>query len=86
MYRDLFNEIQEIAHEINALKNLYGITKIGFALDTSVSKKYNVTSQDDTNTEAFIIFRIQAYIATLMSEMVNGPKNFIVQYDESSAW
>ncbi len=81
------NWLQEIAHEINALKNLYNITKIGFALDTSVSDRHNVPAKDDSSlTEAQIIYRTQAVIVALLSEMIYGQKNYIAQYDETSSW
>lgn len=87
VYRELYNNIQEIAHEINALKNLYNITKIGFALDTSVSDRHNVPAKDDSSlTEAQIIYRTQAVIVALLSEMIYGQKNYIAQYDETSSW
>ena len=89
IFQDFFSDIQEIAQEINALKNLYGITKIGFALDSSVSERYNVPFEDKLLvgfTEAQSIFAVQTVIVNILSAMVNGAQNFVVQYDESSAW
>ena len=86
IFQDFFSDIQEIAQEINALKKLYGINKFGFALDSSVSERYNVPFEGTPVTEALIIFAVQTVIVNVLSVMVNGPTAFVVQYDESSAW
>ena len=85
--REIYDQLQEIAHEITALKNVYGIEKIGIALDSSLSSRHNVQSKEIPNmTEGLIIFAVQYYIAATLNLMVNGNFKYYVQFNEASAW
>ena len=66
---------------------MYGITKVGLALDTSLSSRHNVPSKEVPNmTEGLIIFAVQYYIAAALNLMVNGNFKYFVQFNEASAW
>ena len=85
--REIYDRLQEIAHEITALKNIYGITKVGIALDSSLSSRHNVPSQEIPNmTEGLVIYAVQYYIAATLNLMVNGNFKYFVQFNEASAW
>ena len=87
LYRDIYDQVIEIANEITALKNIYGITKIGFALQSSVSNRHNVANaEDSTLTDGQVIYDTQMKLFKTLMYMINGQKNYFVQFDESAAW
>ena len=74
--------------EINALKNLHNITKIGFLIDSAISNRHNIKFSPGTDfiDNGNAIFYFQLLLVQLISLAVNGQKNYFVQFDEESAW
>ena len=87
-YQNVWDNILEIGLEINYLKNVYNISKIGFLIDSALSDRHNISEIRSTaNLEnGNNIFNFQVWIAMAVALMVNGQYNFIVQYDEEAAW
>ncbi len=87
-YKDVWDNILEIGLEINYLKNVYNISKIGFLIDSALSKRHNMLEKASTENleNGTNIFNFQVLIAMSVALIVNGQYNFIVQYDEDAAW
>jgi len=70
------------------LKNIYNITKIGFLLDSSISRRHNIAEKSATEKleNGKDIFAFEILLAVIITFIVNGPQFFIVQYNEKSAW
>ena len=74
--------------EINQLKNIYNAEKIGWVIDSAISNRHNIV-QDPTSSQlenGTSIYLFQVKLAMILNFMVHGNNNFLVQYDEESAW
>ena len=87
-YQDVYQQVLEMVLEINTLKNLHNITKIGFLIDSSISNRHNIQFGPDTDfiDNGNYIFIFQLILVQLITLAVNGQKNYFVQFDEESAW
>ena len=74
--------------EISQLRNIYNAKKIGWVIDSAVSSRHNVpenlqSSEFENGTN---IYQFQVKLAMILNFIVHGDYNFLVQYDEESAW
>lgn len=86
-YKEVYDYILETALEIKALKNIYNVTKVGFIIDATVSKydAKNGTIGGVTGNLAQGIIGFQYLIAVILMTIL-GSNNYLVQFDEESAW
>jgi hypothetical protein len=50
-YRDVLDNLMEIGQELTYLKNVYNISKLGFAIDSSISNRHNVQDNFDQSSQ-----------------------------------
>ena len=88
MFRDVYDDVLKIAFELMAIKDVYKISKLGFLIDSAISNKYNVVNDPFTEhlENGTLIFQFQLNLARILSHIVQGQKNYVVQYDEQGAW
>ena len=88
MYRDVYDDVLKIAFEIMAIKDVYKIARLGFLIDSAISNKYNAVNDPYTEhlENGTLIFQFQINLAKILMHIVQGQKNYVVQYDEQSAW
>ena len=55
-YREVWDNLLEIILEINYLKNLYNVTKVGFLYDTAMSSRHNALENPNTGNLVNFIF------------------------------
>lgn len=87
-YRDILDDLFELASEINIVRNVYKVTRVGFLLDSSISSTYNVPDDpfDDTLKNGTEIYQFQAMLSKLLVYLTGTNRNYIVQFDEQKAW
>ena len=88
MFRDVYDEVLKIAFELLAIKDVYKVSKLGFLIDSAISARHNVVNDPFTEPleNGTLIFQFQINLAKILSHIVQGQKNYVVQYDEQSAW
>ena len=87
-YRDVYDRVLKIASEITNLKNANNVTKIAWLFDSALSSRHLAKEKIDTNNfeNGHNIFHFTITLLQLLVLMVNGQKNFLIQYNENSAW
>jgi len=62
--------------------------RIGWLIDSSVSNKYNQPENSLTEKleNGANIYRFEILLAMVLTLMVNGQRNYLVQFDEDNAW
>ena len=87
-YKDVYDNLMEIGLELNCLKNIYNISRVGFLLDSAVSSRQQdmILLHGENVTTAFLIFDFQTLLLQTLAMMTQGQRNYIVQYNEDSAW
>ena len=88
MYRDVYDNVLKIAFEILAIEDVYKITKLGFLIDSAIGNRHNVVNDpfDEDLESGELIFDFQINLAKILSHIVQGQKNYVVQYNEERAW
>jgi len=78
----------EIAQELNALKNIYLVDKVGYLIDSAISSKYTIPNdlRSEHLKNASDIFKFQLKLVGIFQTILNVPNSFLIQYDEESAW
>ena len=87
-YKDVYDNLMEIGLELNFLKNLYNIRKVGFLLDSAVSSRQQdmILVNGENVTTAYLIFDFQKLLLQTLAMMTQGQKNYIIQCNEEYAW
>ena len=87
-YRDVYDDVLEIALEITQLKNNYNITKIAWLFDSALSSVY--AQKEIKNTDKLEnghnIFHFEILLLQALVLIINSQMNYFIQYDEQSAW
>ena len=59
-------------------------------MDSAISSRHNVPEEETASNSQLesgdSIYKFQVKLAMILNFIVNGEKNFLVQYDEESAW
>lgn len=87
-YKEVYDNLLEIILEINLLTKIYNVTKLGFLYDTAMSSRHGVNENPSTGNleNGHNTFHVYFLLMQAILLAVNGQKNFIVQYNEESAW
>ena len=87
-YRDVLEDIFDLGNELNTIKNLYKISRVGFLIDSTLATTYNTTDNpfDDVLRNGTEIFQYQNMLRKLLVFILGTNKNYIVQFDEQKAW
>jgi len=87
-YKEVYDNLLEIILEINLLTKIYNVTKLGFLYDTALSSRHSMNEDATTGNleNGHNIFHVYFLILQAIMLAVNGQKNFVVQYNEESAW
>jgi hypothetical protein len=87
-YREVYDRVLEIATEITNLKNTFNVTKIAWLFDSALSSRH--LAKENTNTEKLEnghnIFHFTITLLQILVLMINSQKNYLIQYNEKSAW
>jgi hypothetical protein len=87
-YRDVYNDVLEIALEITQLKNIYNVTKIAWLFDSALSSVHNAKEIHNTGNleNGHNIFHFEILLLQALVLIINSQMNYFVQYNEQSAW
>ena len=87
-YRDVWDRVLEMGLEIFQLRNIYNAEKIGWVIDSAISSRHNIAEDQDSSQldNGTSIYLFQVKLAMILNFIVHGSNNFLVQYDEESAW
>jgi len=87
-FTTLYDEILEVALELNFLKNVYKVQNVGFLIDSAMSSHY--MGPDNLFNERLVnaseIFKFQLMLGYVLETVIESPFTFLVQYDEQFAW
>jgi hypothetical protein len=87
-YKEVYDNLLEIILEINLLTKIYNVTKLGFLYDTAMSSRHGINENPATGNleNGHNTFHVYFMLMQAILLAVNGQKNYIVQYNEESAW
>ena len=87
-FREVYDSILEIGLELQFLKNLYNITKVGFLFDSALSSRHDNPEKGNTDNleNGHNIFHFEVYVLMALAFIIHAPANYLVQYNEDSAW
>ena len=84
----MYDELLEIGLEIQFLKNLYNITRVGFLFDSALSNRHSAleNARSEKLENGHNIFHFEIYLLMALAFIIHAPAYYIVQYNENSAW
>ena len=90
-FRDIYTDVLRVVLDIKAIMNLHNLTKVGYLIDSSISKWNDPAFNPDIGNTGFrshtsdYIFYFEYILAHVLLFAVDGAAYF-VQFDENSAW
>jgi hypothetical protein len=89
-FKELYDEVLEIALDVRALKDIYNVSHLTVAVDSALcfspAPPANLFPAPLNTHNATLGFRVQQILASIVMTIANAAKNQVAHFNEEAAW